>query len=490
MNRQALRSTVRAALAMFLVACGSAGGGSGSGNAGADSSIAGDGAGGSGADDATSAGDAVDGGGEGGFLAPQPTVAVALTGGGAASGLPLAARVEAFVVDGRTLRLRISNTSPDTSSTIEGAPVLVGLGFNVAGSFPADCLRVEGVDGAQPALVATEGALSLCGGSPDGAPRFVLELGSEGAAPGVARAQTREVVLRIADDCPGDFAFSAEALLQAPRETAAGKLVQWAGSLDRVGDDGADAGCITGDGAPAPERTPIDAVWTNIVATSAEEVGQPSVATPMDTRAGSLDVRFNDRVDERGSPVAPDEPVAIATVRNGLGDILEQWHLNDPWPPATLGEDHCDTTTTYSNCYVLPSSENGAAGTLWVDMPGTVADSNVGFDDDGGRVTVEGRAGFAPTAGGKKQRTIQVRWEHPVGIDHARLNVRAQTDFNLDGSFGDDAFVTLYRARWSGSGEDLAAPPVTVVEETATSVTLEIDVDAARTYVRQVYGAP
>jgi len=438
----------------------------------------------------TSGSDSGSGSSDDGYQAPQPAIQVALSGQGAASGLPLATRVEAYVESGRELRLRINNNTQETSSGRLGGPVLTGIGFNLAGDLPRDCLEVVGQESRAPVLVPRAGVLPACVAPTvdPAATLFVVELGADDETPGVARAQTRDLVLRIRDGCPSDFAFTKEGLLGAPRAQAAGRLVQWAGYLDRVGIDGADGGCITGDGEAAPAKPVLDRVWTNFNVTSAELTPQPSRASETDTRAASVEVRFDDRVDRNGQLHPPALPTVIVTLRDGAGTILEQWHVNERHPPETVGEDDCDTATPYERCYLFADDAQGREG-LFVEVPRVVEHSNVGFDDDGGRVVVSARAGFT-NARDRLQRSVRIEWEHPESIEKARFEVRAQADYNLDGSFEDDPFVPLFRARWGGSGPDLLESPVTVVRQTATSATIEIDVEEAAPYIRQVYGGP
>lgn len=436
-----------------------------------------------------------EGDGNGGsYQAPQPAVAASVRGVGDASGLELTGRFEAYIESDRELRLRIQNTSPETSSAVEDGPLLTAVGFNLAGALPAECLEVTGAEDGAALLALSERDEVFCrrqverGAVED---RFHVVLTSGAWTVGVARVEQRDVRIRIADGCASDYAFTREVLLDAPHSRAGGASAQWIASFTRVGIDGADVGCALGESTPAPPKAPLTETWTDFIATAAEAEPSESERQPDDTRAGSLEARFVDDIDREGAPLAPALPIVIASLRNGAGEILEEWHLNDVWPPATVGADGCDSTAPHRYCFLYADPGEGEAAA--VDLPQSVRDSNARFDEEGDRVSIRGTFGFtegsAPEGDAPVRRFLRLRWERPIDIGRARLKLRARADANRDGTFDDDPFVTLFRARWEGSGADFVAPPLTVIEETQTSVTVEIDVDAANLYVFKEYGA-
>ena len=92
---------------------------------------------------------------------------------------------------------------------------------------------------------------------------------------------------------------------------------------------------------PAPAECPGDFVQAKFIATAADYSGLGSLYYDADSRAGSVVLDVNGYVGLNGG--TSDEPYSggILTLRNGAGQLLEQWQMNRTWPPSDLDADGC-----------------------------------------------------------------------------------------------------------------------------------------------------
>lgn len=421
-------------------------------------------------------------------LAPaEVDVAVALVGAGSASQVPLAATVSVAIEGPDAVLLAIANTSPASSSTVPGAPVLTRLAFNLADQPPADCFALEAVDGRARFELAAA-VKPFCGG---GKARFGLGIVALNPAPknGIAEGDSLLVRLRVDPACAPGFVFSPDAFVTAPTTPSGDGAAQWAAKFQVVGPRGADSGCAQGDGVPVVHA--LVYTWSEFIATAAEKVGRPSLFEADDTRAGSLEVNFNGAYGfdnpDRDAPYT----AGIANLSNGAGVIVEQWQLNRRWPNDDRDERGCTLGSTAPQCWIFPPAE-GEDPVQTVVLPTYSEGSNQWFDPSGERVSVSGEVEVAFDAQpfeDNGHELVRITWTAPLGIDTARIQLRLHYDGNLNGELGDEPFVPLVRYGWPGDGEDVLAPVVAVVTATDTELSIEVNVQDAMVYVRDTLAA-
>lgn len=406
-------------------------------------------------------------------------VTVALSGAGSASGAPLSALVEIDVLDASSARILVTNTAPATSSTVPGAPILTRVGFNLADGPDAACLSLATPDGR---FAMARRVQPFCGRTPKLGAMFAYGFDAENPAPatGIERDEALAFVLSVDPAC--GYALTPSSFTDAPSSPSGGVLTQWVAKFQVVGEGGEDSGCAGGDTSEAPEP---EYIWSEFIATGAEVTPLPSVFRADDTRAGSVELNYNGGYGF--NDLIGDAPFTAATanLRNGAGVILEQWQVNRFYAPHNLDADGCSTTTAIPQCWAW-----GEGGPVTVALPTHVADSNEGFDPGSAdRVTVRAETtvddGGAPTDNSAQWFTIT--WEDPSGLDADRMNLRLHFDANLNRTLGDDPIYSLFRVRFPGDGPDFVSPVVNVVAVTATSVTVEVNVQDAIDYVWDLY---
>jgi hypothetical protein len=401
-----------------------------------------------------------------------------LAGFGAESGAALSGVVEVYVESGTTARLVVTNTSPAESSTEPNGPVLTRLAFNLLGGPAASCFAVAS-DGR---FALARRVQPLCGANPQlGAP-FAYSLDAVNPAPskGIARGESLEILLTVTGGC--GFAFTEEAFDLAPTSPSGGQLTQWAAKFQVVGPGGEDSGCAQG--TTPPERE-IEYVISEFIATAAEVQAAPSLFRELDTRAGSIEANFYG-----GKLVGftSDAPFTsgILALRNGAGNLIEQWQVNRMAQPFNLDPNGCKLVTTSTTQYLQCWVKNFLAP-VQVAVPTTVADSNAGFDPESPtRVTISGLAEIDATGDptDNSAQWLTITWEDPVDINTARMNFRLHFDANFNG-LADDPIYPLYRVRFGTP--DIHEPFVIVVAQTATSVTVTVNVQDAMDFVWDKY---
>ena len=455
----------------------------------------------------------------GSAMARAADVVVVLDGEAAFSGAPLGAEVAIDIESPHSAVLHVTNTSPQTSPKLKGAPVLEQLAWNLVDGPKAGCFKVE-ADG--PKWWLTGGAKPLCGkvgpckwsskgkkgwwfgkkkgwwygklGGPwksfdyglfSGIPLFKKALG-----PG----ETVDIRLTVKPKCQKKFAFTPEVFTDAPDTKVGGAETQWAAAFLGAGKYGFDFGCALGDAEPVappePACTPVF-TWSSFTATAGDMNGLPSVDNPngSDGRAGSADMAFTGGWGWDALTTDPPFAAAVVTLKNGKSGVLEQWHLNRRWP----GGEGCaqDDPDQPWKCW-LSAATDLVDGVLAAVTPSFVGSSNAGFDDSGLRVevsadvTVDFSQGDAFADNGHE--TLTVTWTAPLGIDTAQLLLRGRYDANLDGLDGQDEMIVLL-SRNVGAEPDVIAPSVLVVEETETVLKIAVNVQAGLEDVCVAYDA-
>ncbi|GMV40956.1 MAG: hypothetical protein AMXMBFR64_26720 [Myxococcales bacterium] len=230
-------------------------------------------------------------------------------------------------------------------------------------------------------------------------------------------------------------------------------------------------------GAPEPPACTVAFTWSSFIATASEEYGSESDVARYDTRAGSVDFAFNGGHGFDG--VWTDKPfdAAILTLRNGITMILEQWQLNRRWP-ATVG---CEDFSLWPRCWIF-APEDSVDDVLSAEVPTYAGSSNDKHDSVGDRVTVSGEL-LIDYAGGdaatdNSHQTFIVTWYAPHGLDQTLLHLRGRYDHDLNGLTPADAMVPLFRRNFPWD-DDLHDDAVQILEETETTLTVTVNVQAA-----------
>ena len=266
-------------------------------------------------------------------------------------------------------------------------------------------------------------------------------------------------------------------------------------------DNDADGDMICGDVDPCPDDPDNDPdgdglcgtpppcepvfTWSAFTATASEIIGKQSDLTRYDTRAGSVDYAFNGGYGFDG--ITTDRPfdAAILTLRNGLTKILEQWQLNRRWP-ALVG---CESFAGWPRCWIF-APDDSVDDVLSAAVPTYAGSSNDLHDSSGLRVEVSGELHLDYTDGDdhtdNAHETLIVTWYAPLGLDTAQLLLRGRYDHDLDGLTGDDAMVPLLRRNFPWD-DDLHDDAVVILEETDTTLTVALNVQAGLVRVCEEY---
>lgn len=399
---------------------------------------------------------------------PNADYATVLTGEGSSSGAALSGVVEVYVDDATTARIVVTNTSPEESSTVEGGPVLTRLAFNLAGSPAASCFAVSVPDGR---FAFTDRVQPLCGRTPRLGPMFAYGLDAVNPAPhtGIARGESLEFVLTVQAGCT--YELSAASFADAGESPSSGRLTQWAAKYQVVGQGGGDSGCAQGDVPPPPEYEFTQSEFSARAAEKWPGVPLPSGANA--TPAGSVEMNFFGSQAWNGLMYAPYWPPFagyIAHLRNGAGQVID----------SAIG------------------TESGAPnGLITIALPDSVPDSNHGYDDGSlARLTVATEIVIdhdgEPTDNANKW--FRITWQHKADpntgelepIDDELMDLRVHLDANLNSDLTDDPWVHLFCVNWTECG-GFVLPDFVTVYTTATSVTVEVNVQDAHDYAWGVY---
>lgn len=398
---------------------------------------------------------------------PNADYATVLTGQGSASGEPLSGVVEVYVDDASTARIVVTNTSPATSSTVDGAPILTRVGFNLAGLPAASCFALSAPDGR---FVLTGRVQPFCGRTPQLGPIFAYALEAVNPAPstGIARDESLEFVLTVQPGCT--YALSAASFADAPESPSSGRLTQWAAKFQVVGEGGEDSGCAQGDVPPPPE---YDFTQSEFSARGAEAwPGLPLPGGALSTSAGSVELNFFGGQAWQGhdyAPYAPPYAGLIANLRNGAGAVIDQSIL----------------------------SESGAPdGLITVALPDSVSDSNEAFDDGSTSRIIVSTEVFIDHQGeptDNANKWFRITWTHRADgggaiepLDDELMDLRVHLDANLNSMLTDDPWVHLFCVGWTECA-GFVAPEIVTVFLTPTAVIVEVNVQDAHDFAWAAY---
>lgn len=387
--------------------------------------------------------------------------------GTAQDGAPLEATVGVEVLAADEALLHVTNVSGPSPGVVVSAPI-DRVGFNLKGGPPASCLTVEEPAGwtVGPSTTAWCGAGDLVSG-PVTTTGFMVQLDGSGAG-GIPAGEVRDIRLRLAPACLVGYAMTVDSFARANPAPAAGSLAQWAVTYG-------DHGCARGRWEGDPKDCRPLYTWSEFIATAATVDASPSVYSPYDRRAGSVELNFNGRSGMNG--VTTDRPydAAILSVRNGASTLLEQHQVNRVW----AGGDGCADKGWFWRCWLFaPDDLTGDSLSAWA--PVYSVSSNAMFDDTGTRVEVSGHlhlsyaGGDTPTDNAHEH--FVVTWFAPQGMDTAQLHLRGRFDRDLDGlDEHDDAMMELFRRNLVG-WSDFQAPPVAVLVDNDHEVTIAVNV--------------
>jgi len=217
-------------------------------------------------------------------------------------------------------------------------------------------------------------------------------------------------------------------------------------------------------------------------------VGLPSLYRDVDTRAGSIELNH---YGSHLTGFTTDAPYTsgIVGLRNGAGNLIEQWQLNRVVRPANLDANGCKVVTpadpakpAYEQCW--PQS---FAAPLTVTVPIHAGDSNDFFDPESTvRVTVSATSTIDPTDNptDNSAQWFTITWADPNGLAGDRMNLRLHFDANFNG-LQDDPLYPLFRVRFGTP--DIHEPIVVVVAQSDTSLTVQVNVQDAIDFVWDQY---
>lgn len=388
----------------------------------------------------------------------------------------LGARVEVVLVDPATAVLRLQNTSANVSPLPEG-PLLGRVGFNLAGDPGPACLILD--DPAQRFTLLSPAA-PFCGGKHT----FRYELFAPTAP--LWTTEVVEVALRVEPACQGTFAFTHETFLGATPAQVGVLPGRLGAALSEVAGEPQPI-CLRGD--PTLAVPALHFTWATFLANAAEVRTSTSVFGEGDSRAGSLAIVLAGDSGLDGVTTDPPLEAAVITLRNGAGAILEQQHVNRRWVPDTLDANACLIDDGPPACFVS-WPDDGAGGMLVAGVPTMVADSNADFDLVGKRVTVAGSLSLDYTMEPFTDcghEMIRITWARDGSLRMAQLMLRAGYDANLDGSTVDEPMVTLFARNDPTLPGGVFDPSLHVVSVTKTSLSIEVDVEAALHSIRAAY---
>jgi hypothetical protein len=222
--------------------------------------------------------------------------------------------------------------------------------------------------------------------------------------------------------------------------------------------------------------------WAAFIATAAEVSGSKSVASASDTRAGSMEINISGGVGFNGVDNDPPFRAALTTLRNGLSGRIEQDQVGRRWRAGGLDGDGCRTVDGMTQCWINAPGDL-VGGKLVAANPSEGRDSNAEFDASGNRVRISGQVSVGHSGSAAPNNTeVKMRWDAPKGLHTARLDWRAQFDADANGDLANDPIVTLLRVRYPGSGPDLLAPGVRIVDKTDTALELAANVQKVLDY--------
>lgn len=266
----------------------------------------------------------------------------------------------------------------------------------------------------------------------------------------------------------------------------------------------------TASAAVAAQEAPVAYSLSEFVGSAAEAwPGFPSDVSQgaNDTRGGSIEINT---IGEHTRFSEEKFVAGVVNLRNGKGAIVEQKQLERRWPPV-LQEDGCNPTTAYHQCWAWKGDRTikvsgGSTSVLASAMdsnsevalmaPENSGGSSEGFDSSGARVTVSG--GLISDFSGavdadNSHQTMRVTWEVPPHRDLSETERRFQGHYDWEcdglepGTGGDDPWVGLFYRSSRDSADDIHHAAVTVVEDTPTRLTIEVNVQQALEVVRDQY---
>ena len=539
-------------------------------------------------------------------------VVVHLDGAGSSSGAPLSALIAVDVESPTTAVIRVTNTSPESSSTVAGAPVLTRVGMNLLDGPAAECFALDAGDGS---FFLTSDVKPFCGvggsgacsddgddhddykgkkgkgdddhGRAKGGDHYDYGKGDKGKgddhdcgkgnkgkgdddhgkgsaskggegdddhgcdkgkgdkgkgnkgkgdddhgcdkgkggkgkgdkgkgddeqpcsksgasaktfsygffannpAPqnGLFVGESVELRITLLPECAGQFELTPEAFLLAPTSPTGGLEAQWAVKFQVVGEGGEDSGCAQGNSEepPAPQCVP-NYTWSEFIATAGDMNSLPSLYSPVDGRAGS--VELGTIGGHLVAPIAVEELYTggAMSLRNGAGKVIEQWQLNRRWPSSQPFL--CDPSKSFFQCWIYAATDL-VDGILEATVPTFATSSNQGFDDSGLRAEIGGQIVMDHTGGAfmdNAHQTFVVTWEAPLGLDTVQILLRARYDHDFDFLEPKDKMVILF-SRNVGGVPDTDAGSVVILEQTDTRLTIAVNVEAGLEDVCNEYTA-
>ena len=243
--------------------------------------------------------------------------------------------------------------------------------------------------------------------------------------------------------------------------------------------------CTDGTEPPPPPTAEVAYYLSEFVGSGGELwPGTPSDFKAEDTRRSSLELNTI------GGLSGADQPfeAGIVTLRNGTGAIVEQKQMNRRWPPA-LNAEGCNDARSYPECWIWGDGVSPLLALLPDVLTGT---ANTGFDTTDDRVYVEGGMTMEyPQATGftdDSHRTFVVSWVAPEGkVLDGQLLFRGRYDHECNGLGSADVFKTLFLRDSYTPSNDVTSSAVQVVVDTATLLTIEVNVQAGLEAVRDAY---
>jgi hypothetical protein len=400
-------------------------------------------------------------------------IEVSLGGEGSDTGEPLSAAVAITDMGGGIFEMSITNTSSVESSTEPGAPVLTRIAFDFANGATLE-LRDSTLWG------YVNKTKPFCGSKRASYP---YGISAQKPAPknGIAQGETATMIIEL--NLNGE-----------PLSVATFEGVSLAMKFQVVGAGGEDSGCAFGDAeiVSAP-LAPVLYKQSEFVASAAEVSEIPSDLLNLDTRAGSLEINTFGSVGYGGEFQDPAYLPGIVSLRNGTGLIVEQKQIERRWPSPLDSED-CNPNTDFYQCWFWSPGALDANNYLVANVPERAVSSNDRFDSVSPRVTVSGDltgdynfSSFIDNA----HQTITATWDVPVGRvlrEETQMLFRGRYDWNCNGlDSPGDAMVPLFYVNGADSNDNLITEGVTIVEDSATRLTITVEVQVALENVRDTY---
>jgi hypothetical protein len=427
---------------------------------------------------------------------PQVTASIS----GSAKGNPLSGEVSVQVESAKSVLIEIANTTPETSSTIPGAPVLTRLGFSLDGNPAGSCIQLEDPTGR---FSLTKDVSDFCGvgGNKQGCGwkwgkkkkkksqgfTHAINAKSPSVKKGIEQDETVTLRLKVHPSC--SYSFSPGSFADAPFVGSGSSETQWAAQFQLVGKCGKHSGCGYGESEEVPDTCKPVYTWSEFIATSADLNQLPSAFKDPDSRAGSVEFNFNGGSGFNGVSNEAPYDAAILTLRSGEPSILEQWQFNRTLTPAVLDANGCSVGSAFSQCWIF-NPEDSVAQVLSATVPTNVSSSNEGFDESGLRVEIAGGVDIAYSETvfeDNGHQKMLVEWHAPLGLETAQLLLRGRYDWDLNFLGSTDYFVPLLSRNIAALGPDFTHPSVDIVEETANTLRIVVDVQGATEAVCEDY---